>query len=110
MLGWVLLQIHNHHILSEFFSSIRHSIRSGTFEIDCKEFSKVYESELPEKSGQGPRVRGYHFKSEGPGEPKKNRAAWGNLGGDDQEVDGGLVPDEPAGELEDKGFAEKVDD
>jgi len=86
MLGWVLLQIHNHHILSEFFTSIRESIKIGTFEADCEEFAKVYESELPEKSGQGPRVRGYHFKSEGPGEPRKNKAAWGNLGSDDQEV------------------------
>jgi queuine tRNA-ribosyltransferase subunit QTRTD1 len=105
MLGWVLLQIHNHHVLSEFFSSIRNSIESGTFDADCEEFSKVYESELPEKSGQGPRVRGYHFKSEGPGEPKKNKAAWGNLGGDDREADGGLVLDEPGGDLEDMGLA-----
>jgi queuine tRNA-ribosyltransferase len=109
MLGWVLLQIHNHYILSEFFSSIRESIREGTFEADCDEFAKVYESELPEKSGQGPRVRGYHFKSEGPSEPKKNKAAWGNLGSDNQEVNGGLVPNELADELEEKGFAEKVE-
>jgi queuine tRNA-ribosyltransferase subunit QTRTD1 len=83
MLGWVLLQIHNHHILSSFFEAIRASIKAETFEADCEEFARVYESELPEKSGQGPRVRGYHFKSEGPGEGKKNKAAWGNLGGDD---------------------------
>jgi queuine tRNA-ribosyltransferase accessory subunit len=108
MLSWTLLQIHNSHIISEFFTSIRESIRSGTFEVDCDEFARVYESELPEKSGQGPRVRGYHFKSEGPGESKKNKAAWGNLGKFDQEV-AGLVPDEPAGTLEEKGFAEKVD-
>jgi queuine tRNA-ribosyltransferase accessory subunit len=109
MLGWVLLQVHNHYILSEFFAAIRESIKNGTFDADCKEFETIYESELPEKSGQGPRVRGYHFKSEGPGEPKKNKAAWGNLGSDDQEVDGGLVPDEPASELEEKGFAEKME-
>jgi queuine tRNA-ribosyltransferase accessory subunit len=109
MLGWVLLQIHNHHILSEFFSSIRESIKDGTFEADCEEFAKVYESEMPEKSGQGPRVRGYHFKSEGPGEPKKNKAAWGNLGSDDQEISGGLVPDEPADELDAKGFAGRME-
>lgn len=41
---------------------------------------------------------------------KKNKAAWGNLGSDDQEIDGGLVPDEPASELEEKGFAEKIED
>jgi len=86
MLGWVLLQVHNHHVLSEFFTAVRESIREGRFEDDCREFERVYESALPEKSGQGPRIRGYHFKSEGPGEQKKNKAAWGNLGGD--EVDG----------------------
>ncbi len=109
MLGWALLQIHNHHILSEFFSSIRKSIQSDTFDADCEEFAKVYESEMPEKSGQGPRVRGYHFKSEGPGEPKKNKAAWGNLSSDDQDISDGLVPDGPADELDAKGFAGKVE-
>lgn len=109
MLGWVLLQIHNHHILSEFFTAIRSSIEAGAFETDCQEFEKVYESELPEKSGQGPRVRGYHFKSEGPSETKKNKAAWGNLGSDDQEIGSGLVPDEPSTNLEEKGFAEKLE-
>jgi queuine tRNA-ribosyltransferase subunit QTRTD1 len=110
MLGWVLIQVHNHHIISEFFTAIRESIRNGAFEADCEEFAKVYESELPEKSGQGPRVRGYHFKSEGHGEPKKNKAAWGNLGSDDQEVDGVLVPEEPASELEEKSFAVKLEE
>jgi queuine tRNA-ribosyltransferase subunit QTRTD1 len=81
MLGWALLQIHNHYILSTFFVAIRESIKKGTFDSDCEQFARVYESELPKKSGQGPRVRGYHFKSEGPGEKKKNKAAWGNLEG-----------------------------
>lgn len=107
MLGWTLIQVHNYHILSEFFVSIRESIQNGRFEEDQAEFAQVYESELPEKSGQGPRIRGYHFKSEGPGEAKKNKTAWGNLGSDDQ-VEGGLVPDEDAMELEEKGFAEKA--
>lgn len=105
MLGWVLLQIHNHHISSEFFGAVRDSIKRGTFDVDSENFARVYESELPEKSGQGPRVRGYHFKSEGPGEAKKNKAAWGNLGSDDQ-VDGGLIPDEVSTALQEKGFAE----
>ncbi|TVY84056.1 Queuine tRNA-ribosyltransferase accessory subunit [Lachnellula suecica] len=108
MLGWVLIQIHNHHILSEFFAAIRESIRNGTFDADCDEFATFYESELPAKSGQGPRARGYHFKTEGPGEAKKNKAAWGNLGASDENVNGGLVPDERAGDLEEKGFAEKA--
>jgi queuine tRNA-ribosyltransferase len=107
MLGWVLIQIHNYHILSQFFASIRESIQKETFEADAAEFGRVYESELPVKSGQGPRIRGYHFKSEGPGEAKKNKAAWGNMGGDDH-VDGGLVPDVDAEGLEEKGFAEKT--
>ncbi|KAK0122916.1 hypothetical protein ONS96_009941 [Cadophora gregata f. sp. sojae] len=107
MLGWVLLQVHNHHILSEFFSAIRESIGNGTFEADCDSFEKYYEPELPEKSGQGPRVRGYHYKSEGPFEAKKNKPAWGNLRVDD-EVIIDLISSEPADELEQKGFAERV--
>jgi queuine tRNA-ribosyltransferase len=111
MLGWVLLQVHNHFVLSDFFASIRHSIKEDRFEKDCEEFARLYDSELPEKSGQGPRVRGYHFKSEGHGEKKKNKAAWGNLGvgpnGTGSEV--ALVPDENSKELEEKGFAEKLE-
>ena len=38
-----------------------------------------------------------------------HRSAWGNLGGDGQDVSGGLVPNEPSTELEEKGFAEKVE-
>ena len=108
MLGWVLLQIHNHHIVGSFFSCIRSSLQNDTFSLDAEEFASLYESELPEKSGKGPRARGYQFKSEGPGEAKKNKAAWGNLGSDGR-IDGGLVPDEDAEGLEEKGFAEKVD-
>lgn len=111
MLGWVLLQIHNHHMLSEFFTDIRQSIEAGTFE-DCKNrFESQYESELPEGTGQGPRVRGYQFKSEGPGEKRKNKPAWGALGTGDDDGDEtpGLVPEGDARELEDKGFAEVAD-
>lgn len=107
MLGWLLLQIHNHHILNSFFSCIRSSLQSGKFASDTEVFARAYESELPDKSGKGPRVRGYQFKSEGPNEARKNKAAWGNLGGDDQ-IDGGLVPDEGAEELQEMGFAEKA--
>ncbi|CAG8956246.1 hypothetical protein HYFRA_00003626 [Hymenoscyphus fraxineus] len=76
MLGWALLQIHNHYVLSKFFSSIREGIGRGTFEADCETFARYYETKLPEKSGQGPRVRGYQFKTEGPGERKKNQPGW----------------------------------
>jgi queuine tRNA-ribosyltransferase accessory subunit len=119
MLGWVLLQIHNHHVLSAFFADIRASIQAGVFE-ECKDkFEREYESELPEGSGQRPRARGYHFKSEGKGEPKRNKPAWGALGdgngdgdasgsGDGEETPA-LVPEGNARELEEKGFAEAVE-
>lgn len=124
MLGWVLLQIHNHHVLSAFFADIRESIRAGTFE-ECKDrFEREYESELPEGTGQRPRARGYHFKSEGKGEPKRNKPAWGALGDGEGNGDGdgsgsgsgsgegdetpALVPEGNAKELEEKGFAETV--
>lgn len=111
MLGWVLIQVHNHHVLASFFAAIRKSIRKGTFVEDLEQFARAYDSDLPAKTGQGPRVRGYHFKSEGPNEHKQNKAAWGNLGSDDQDTDKvGLVPEEDASALEDKGFAVKTNE
>ena len=107
MLGWVLIQIHNHHVLSEFFTAVRQSIKKGTFEADSEEFARFYESELPAKSGQGPRVRGYHYKSEA-AQPKRNEKAW--TGGLDEQADSETVPDESAIGLEEKGFAEKIND
>jgi queuine tRNA-ribosyltransferase accessory subunit len=80
MLGWVLLQIHNHAILSAFFTSIRSSIGVGTFDADVAAFEAYYESQLPEKTGQGPRVRGYQFRSEQHGKvEKKNPKAFRRL-------------------------------
>ena len=55
MLGWALLQLHNHRIMDEFFSGIRRSIREGAFDKERRHFNKVYEAELPAKTGQGPR-------------------------------------------------------
>ena len=55
MLGWVLLQLHNHHIIDEFFAAVRCSIRQNSFEEDRIAFHKLYTAELPEKTGQGPR-------------------------------------------------------
>ncbi|KAF2220680.1 tRNA-guanine(15) transglycosylase-like protein, partial [Elsinoe ampelina] len=81
MLGWVLLQIHNHDIMDRFFHGVRSSIEAGTFEQDKLAFEREYEPSLPEKTGQGPRVRGYQFKSEGPGEVKRNPAAYKTLNG-----------------------------
>jgi queuine tRNA-ribosyltransferase subunit QTRTD1 len=120
MLGWVLLQIHNHHTMSEFFASIRSSIQAGTFEADYEAFERRYESELPEKTGVGPRLRGYHYRAEGPGETKKNKPAWGTFGGGGAREgapsragalgsEAAPVPEGDAQELIDKGFAEKTD-
>ena len=55
MLAWVLLQIHNHHVLDQFFAAIQASIERGTFESDAKEFERIYEPKLPMKTGFGPR-------------------------------------------------------
>ena len=79
MLAWVLLQIHNLHVVSEFFEGIRRSVDGGSFEPDRTEFGRSYAAELPEKTGAGPRLRGYQFKSEGPSETKKNEASFKSL-------------------------------
>jgi len=71
MLGWVLIQIHNHAVLDAFFAGVRTSIETGTFEEDVTAFEAFYEPQLPEKTGQGPRVRGYQFKSDEHSKPEK---------------------------------------
>lgn len=55
MLAWVLLQVHNHHMLDIFFHDARESISRGTFEGDCNLFEEIYEVALPASAGQGPR-------------------------------------------------------
>ena len=55
MLAWVLLQIHNHHIMDVFFANIRQSIRDGMLERDAESFDKAFERNLPISSGKGPR-------------------------------------------------------
>jgi queuine tRNA-ribosyltransferase len=55
MLGWVLLQIHNHSIVEKFFAGVRTSLAAGIFETDTEDFNRRYESFLPAKTGQGPR-------------------------------------------------------
>ena len=110
MLAWVLLQIHNHYVLDLFFAGIRQSIANGSFEADVRDFERRYESLLPKKTGQGPRVRGYQYKSEGPGEPKKNAAPFTMLeDGKEKNAEGALLDAEADVEdLEEQGFAEKV--
>ncbi|KOS19765.1 Queuine tRNA-ribosyltransferase-like protein [Escovopsis weberi] len=80
MLGWSLLQIHNHHVVDEFFGGIRGSLAAGSeqFERDRARFSASYEPELPEGTGARPRARGYHFKSEAASE-RINKPSWTDL-------------------------------
>lgn len=61
MLGWVLLQLHNHHIVDEFFAGARDSIRKQSFERDQVKFKQIYAAELPAKTGQGPRLEQAFF-------------------------------------------------
>lgn len=80
MLAWTLLQIHNHHILSHFFTGIRSSLAAGAenFEQDCRRFYRTYEADLPAGLGTRPRARGYHFKSEH-GDERRNKLTWKQL-------------------------------
>ncbi|EER41156.1 tRNA-guanine transglycosylase [Histoplasma capsulatum var. duboisii H88] len=78
MLSWTLLQIHNYHVLDNFYVAIRDSIARGTFDEDVAKFERAYEPELPRQSGQGPRLRGYQFKGEAGAKPK-NPKVYGRL-------------------------------
>ncbi|KAF2191679.1 tRNA-guanine transglycosylase [Zopfia rhizophila CBS 207.26] len=81
MLGWVLIQLHNHAIMDTFFAGVRNSIANDTFEQDVTAFEAFYEPKLPEKTGEGPRVRGYQFQAPEHGKPtKKNPKAYKPLG------------------------------
>lgn len=110
MLGWVLIQLHNHTVAGAFFAGVRESIAGGTFEEDKKAFEAFYEPELPEKTGQGPRVRGYQFKSEGPSESKKNPPAYRMLNDHKEGLSEAPTPDSNADakDLERIGFAESA--
>ena len=55
MLAWVLLQLHNHHVCDLFFTGIRNAIENKTFRREQSIFERLYESEFPPKTGQGPR-------------------------------------------------------
>ena len=80
MLAWVLLQVHNHHVLDQLFTGIRKSLQDNTFDRQRTHFSDFYEREFPRKTGEGPRIRGYQVKSKGGGEPRKNVLAFRTLG------------------------------
>lgn len=78
MLGWSLLQIHNHHVMHEFFIGVRAALQDGTFEAASERFADAYEAHFPEGTGERPRARGYHFKSEA-GQEKINKSTWIDL-------------------------------
>lgn len=77
MLAWTLLQIHNHHVIANFFAGIRASLAAGKekFQADYQDFVRRYEASLPEGTGTRPRARGYHFKSEFM-DGKRNESTW----------------------------------
>lgn len=86
MLAWTLLQIHNHHTMTELFAAVRASLARGSFEDDRRAFQRAYEAEFPAGTGTRPRARGYHFKSEG-GDEKRNKPAWGRLEEEEKDKD-----------------------
>lgn len=55
MTAWVLLQLHNHYIMDQFFAGVRDSIQRGTFEEDIHAFNRTYAPTLPNQTGAGPR-------------------------------------------------------
>ena len=46
MLGWVLLQLHNHHIVDEFFLGARGSMENQVFQDDRVVFENIYATEV----------------------------------------------------------------
>lgn len=100
-------------MMDAFFESVRASIARNTFDQDAKAFSLAYSAGMPEKTGEGPRIRGYQMKSVGGGEPKKNHKAYGRLDDAVQklaEAESGIAtPTGDASELDEHGFAEKTD-
>ncbi|KAI0024564.1 tRNA-guanine transglycosylase family protein [Xylariomycetidae sp. FL0641] len=125
MLGWNLLQIHNHHVMSEFFKGIRDSLNNNPsgFEKECDRFALSYEADIPQGTGTRPRARGYNFKSQG-GDTKLNRPVWEKYdedGADDPALaaemaglavtgatamgnETPIIPDNDAKDLDEKGF------
>ena len=110
MLGWNLLQLHNHYVVDNFFAGVRETLLkgSGVFEKAVEDFGRWYEKELPKGTGQRPRARGYHFKSDFAAD-KRNKPAWGHLNGEAKEAveDTPVQPNDEARVLEEKGFAKK---
>lgn len=112
MLGWTLLQIHNYSVMDRFFLAIRESIARASFDQDMQTFAHTYEPELPEATGEGPRIRGYQTKSVGGGEPKLNPKAYGRSNDALEklaEAESGIgTPTGDSSELEEHGFGQKT--
>lgn len=72
MTAWVYLQMHNLHVLHQFFQGIRESIKNGSFEADHKQFVETYGSndELLTQLSQlrqknvGPTIKGHTSSKE----------------------------------------------
>ncbi|KAK5663002.1 hypothetical protein OQA88_6416 [Cercophora sp. LCS_1] len=95
MLGWTLLQMHNHAVMDAFFAGVRNALAQGqaAFEEGLRGFNLVYEPEFPAGTGERPRARGYQYKSEG-GDAKLNRPAWEKFDTDKKE-EVGVQNEEP---------------
>ncbi|CAK7222855.1 hypothetical protein SCUCBS95973_004978 [Sporothrix curviconia] len=82
MLAWTLLQLHNHHVMTELFAGIRKTLESGgvaAFQEQARRFRIMYEPEMPLGRGQRPRLRGYQVKTDGVVEAPLNKPQWGRL-------------------------------
>ncbi|KAL2148808.1 hypothetical protein VTH82DRAFT_1955 [Thermothelomyces myriococcoides] len=102
MLGWTLLQLHNHAVVAAFFAGVRAALTADanangdgdgkvSFADAARRFALVYQPDFPQGAAERPRARGYQYKSTGGGEPKRNKPAWGKLEKPQQD----LVPPEP---------------
>lgn len=125
MTAWVLLQMfvlppsplpitncitfrHNIAVIDRFFATIRESIAQGIFEQNRLHFTNTYVDDLPDKTGQGPRLRGYQFKSEG-GSGKKNPKSFSKFGaGDKREMLEEVTATPRDNNLTEGGFAERL--
>ncbi|AEO56113.1 hypothetical protein MYCTH_2300653 [Thermothelomyces thermophilus ATCC 42464] len=90
MVGWTLLQVHNHAVVAAFFAGVRAALAAGegkgegegspeAFDEAVRRFALTYEPDFPEGAAERPRARGYQYKSVGGGEGKRNKPAWGKL-------------------------------
>ncbi|KAF7720202.1 Uncharacterized protein PECH_008574 [Penicillium ucsense] len=112
MAAWALLQMHNHHVMDRLFAGARTSIERGTFEQDVQDFNRAYVSDLPDRTGEGPRLRGYQMPAAGPNQPRRMPKVYGRLDDLSQKFaeseSSVATPDTDAEGLEKHGFADKI--